>query len=144
MNQPWVYMCPSILKLPYLSPHPLPLGYPRAPPLSALFHASNLHWSSILQSFVFTLVLTSYVCCITCTGLLTECFSLNQKFIFDSWMEMSNKPNLTPYVKISPFFPQHYELLINTFHLKSIKVSPPKINIDLNYYKINLQYSLCL
>ena len=93
MNQPWVYTCPSILKLPYLSPHPHPLGCPRAPPLSALLHASNLHWSSILQSFVFTLVLTSYVCCITCTGLLTECFSLNQKFIFDSRMEMSNKPN---------------------------------------------------
>ena len=35
------------------------------------------------------------------------------------------------------------ELLINTFYLKSIKVSPHQINIDLNY-KINLQYSLCL
>ena len=37
----------------YVSPHPeppaqpLPLGYPRAPALSALLHGSNLYWSSI-------------------------------------------------------------------------------------------------
>ena len=30
-----------ILNLP---PHPIPLGHPSAPALSALFHASNLGW----------------------------------------------------------------------------------------------------
>ena len=38
------------LELPSrLPPHPIPLGCPRAPALSALLHASNLHWSSILH-----------------------------------------------------------------------------------------------
>ena len=31
----------------HLPPHPIPLGCPRAPALSALLHASNLHWSFI-------------------------------------------------------------------------------------------------
>ena len=31
----------------HLPPHPIPLGCPRAPALSALFHASNLDWWSI-------------------------------------------------------------------------------------------------
>ena len=45
MNQPWVYMCPPILKttLPPPSP-PHPQGHPRALALSALSHASNLDW----------------------------------------------------------------------------------------------------
>ena len=30
-------------------PHTIPQGGPRAPALSALFHASNLDWSSILH-----------------------------------------------------------------------------------------------
>ena len=43
MNQPWVYMCfpPSRTHLPL---HPIPQGCPRAPALSALFHALNLDW----------------------------------------------------------------------------------------------------
>ena len=36
--------CPS-----HLPPHSIPLGCPRAWALSALLHASNLHWSSILH-----------------------------------------------------------------------------------------------
>ena len=36
--------------LPY---HAIPLGCPRAPALSALLHASNLHWSSILHVVVY-------------------------------------------------------------------------------------------
>ena len=31
----------------HLPPHPISLGWPSAPALSALFHASNLGWSSI-------------------------------------------------------------------------------------------------
>ena len=45
MNQPRVYMCPEPRF--YLPPHPIPLGCPRAPTLSALFYALNLDWSSI-------------------------------------------------------------------------------------------------
>ena len=48
---------PPSWNLPHISAHPIPLGCPRAPALSALLHASNLHWSSI-YSLVFTLVLT--------------------------------------------------------------------------------------
>ena len=33
----------------HLSPHPIPLGSPRAPTLSALLHALNLHWSSVVH-----------------------------------------------------------------------------------------------
>ena len=38
----------------HLPPHPNPLGYPRAPNLSALLHASNLHWSSIVHMEIYT------------------------------------------------------------------------------------------
>ena len=37
----------------HLPPHPIPLGCPRAPALSALLHASNLHWSSILHMVIY-------------------------------------------------------------------------------------------
>ena len=41
---------PSWTSLPSPSlPNPIPLGCPRALALSALLHASNLHWSSILH-----------------------------------------------------------------------------------------------
>jgi len=55
MNQPRVYMCPPILNSPpYSLPTPShPLGCPRAPALSALLHASNLHWSSILHMVIY-------------------------------------------------------------------------------------------
>ena len=33
--------------------HPIPLGCPRALALSALLHALNLHWLSILQKLAF-------------------------------------------------------------------------------------------
>ena len=33
----------------HFPPHPIPLGCPRAPALSALLHALNLHWSSVLH-----------------------------------------------------------------------------------------------
>ena len=38
----------------YLTPHPIPLGCPRAPALSALFHALNLDWSSISHMVIYT------------------------------------------------------------------------------------------
>ena len=53
MNQPWMYMCPSLLKSPPTSlPTPIPLGCPRAPALSALLHVLNLHWSSVLYKAI--------------------------------------------------------------------------------------------
>ena len=36
----------------HLPPHPIPLGCPSAPALSALLHASDLHWSSILHMVI--------------------------------------------------------------------------------------------
>ena len=48
MNQPWVYMGTPHPEPPSHFPtYPIPLGCPRALTLSALLHASNLHWSSI-------------------------------------------------------------------------------------------------
>ena len=47
MNQPWVYMCPPSQIPSHLPTHPIPLGCRSAPAFSALFHASNLNWSSI-------------------------------------------------------------------------------------------------
>ena len=42
------YTCVHHLEPPsHLLPHPIPLGCPSAPALSALFHASNLDWSSM-------------------------------------------------------------------------------------------------
>ena len=37
----------------FLPPQPIPLGCPRAPALSALLHALNLHWSSILHVVIY-------------------------------------------------------------------------------------------
>ena len=37
----------------HLPPHSIPLGCPRAPALSALLHASNLYWSSILHTVIY-------------------------------------------------------------------------------------------
>ena len=47
MNQPRVYMCPPSQTPLSLPPQPIPMGCPSALALSALFHASNLDWSSI-------------------------------------------------------------------------------------------------
>ena len=54
MNQPRMHMRPPILKPPpLLPPHPIPLGCPRALALSALLHASILHWLSMHSPSVF-------------------------------------------------------------------------------------------
>ena len=39
--------------LSQLSSHPIALGCPGAPALTALLHASNLHWSSILHMVIY-------------------------------------------------------------------------------------------
>ena len=36
----------------HLPPHPIPLGCSRAPALSALLHASSMHWSSVLHMVI--------------------------------------------------------------------------------------------
>ena len=54
MNQPWVYMCAPIPKpTSHLPTQPIPLGCPNALALSALFHASNLDWSSISHMVIY-------------------------------------------------------------------------------------------
>ena len=54
MNQPQVHMCPLHPEHPCHFPsHPIPLGCSRALALSALFHPSNLHWSSILLLVIY-------------------------------------------------------------------------------------------
>ena len=58
MNQPRVYMCPPSQSPSLLPPHPIPLGCPSAPVLSALFHAWNLDWWSISH-----MVIYMFQCC---------------------------------------------------------------------------------
>ena len=54
MNQLQVHMCPPHPEpTSHLPPHSIPLGCPRAPALSALLHASNLHWPSILHVVIY-------------------------------------------------------------------------------------------
>ena len=48
------HMCvPNIEPYSHRLPHPIPLGCPRGPALRVLFHAPNLHWSSILYTLIY-------------------------------------------------------------------------------------------
>ena len=58
MNLPWVYMGPPSWTPSRLPPHPIPLGCPSAPALSALLHASHLDWLSISH-----MVMYMFQCC---------------------------------------------------------------------------------
>ena len=59
MIKPWEYICPSHPEHPsQLHLYTILLGCSRAPALSALLHASNLHWSSILH-----MVIYKFQCC---------------------------------------------------------------------------------
>ena len=53
MSQPWVYVGPTILNPFHLPPPPVPLGFPRAPALRALPHASDLCESSVLHMVIY-------------------------------------------------------------------------------------------
>ena len=52
----WIsHGCTCVPPSPMLTPppHPIPLGWPRAPALSALLHALSLHWSSVLHMVIY-------------------------------------------------------------------------------------------
>ena len=54
VNQSWVHICPPILNIPPTSlPTPSLWVVPEQPALSALLHALNLHWSSILHMVIY-------------------------------------------------------------------------------------------
>ena len=53
MNQSQVHISTHPEPPSKLPPHPIPLVCPRASPLSALLHAWNLHWSSILHMVIY-------------------------------------------------------------------------------------------
>ena len=70
MNQPWVHMCPPRPELhSHLPLYPIPLGCPRAPGMSALLHASNLHWSAISHMVIYMFqcysLKSSHLCLLT-------------------------------------------------------------------------------
>ena len=48
-----VHVFPHSKPRSHLPSHPIPLGCPRALALSALLHASNLHWSPILYMVIY-------------------------------------------------------------------------------------------
>ena len=53
MNQPRVHVSFHPEPPSHLPPHRIPLACLRAPALSVLLHASNLHWSSILHMLTY-------------------------------------------------------------------------------------------
>ena len=53
MNQSQVHISTHPEPSSRLPPHPIPPGCPRALALSALLHASNLHWSSISHMVIY-------------------------------------------------------------------------------------------
>ena len=64
MNQPQVYMCPHPESPSHFPPCSIPLTCPRAPALSALLHALNLHWSSVLHMVIhicFSAILSNHL-----------------------------------------------------------------------------------
>ena len=53
MNQPW-YTCAPHPETPFhLLPHPIFQGYPSAPALSTVSHASNLDWRSVSHMIIY-------------------------------------------------------------------------------------------
>ena len=60
MNQPRVYVCPPHPETPsHLPPHPIPLGCPSAPALSALCQTLNLDWLSVSHTvYVYHMYIT--------------------------------------------------------------------------------------
>ena len=89
-------------------PHPIPLGCPRALALSALLHALNLHWSSILHMVIY----------------MFQCYSL-----------ISSHPRLLPESK-SLFFTSVSLLLSSIWghrsHLSKFHIYVLKYNICLS------------
>ena len=55
------HVSPILNPLPHLPPHPIPLSWPRPPALSALLHALNLHWSSMLHMVIYVPMLFSQI-----------------------------------------------------------------------------------
>ena len=48
-----IHVCSHPETPSHLLPHPIPLGFPKAPTLGALLHASNSHLSSILHMVIY-------------------------------------------------------------------------------------------
>ena len=65
MNQPWVYMYPTIL-------NPAPTSLPTPHLCVVPKHASNLHWSSVLHVVIYML----------------QCYSLISKSLFFTFMSL--------------------------------------------------------
>ena len=53
MNQPWVYMCPTILNSPPTSLPTHPSGLSQSTSFGCLLHASILHWSSVSHMVIY-------------------------------------------------------------------------------------------
>ena len=62
-------MCPPSWTPSHLPPHLIPQNWPSVPPLSALFHASNLDWWSISHMVIYKFQCYSFLM-FNCTGLL--------------------------------------------------------------------------
>ena len=55
------YVSPQLETPSHLPPYPIPLGYSRTLALSALLHALNLHWSSILHTVIYMFQCYSFI-----------------------------------------------------------------------------------
>ena len=92
----------------HLPPHPIPLGCPSTPALSALFHASNLDWASISH-----MVIYMFQCCSHKSShprlplLLLHCLQVSCSDVLSSLRPsvISLLPPSIPYPQTSVLFP---------------------------------------
>ena len=73
-----LHVSPPHPELPSQLPPPIPMGCPRALALSALLHALNLHWLSILHMTMYVSMLFSHI--VPPSSSLTESKSLFPTF----------------------------------------------------------------
>ena len=92
----------------HLPAHPIPLGCPRAPALSALLYASNLHWSSMFSSVAQSCPTLCYPVDCSMPGFpvsITNSQSLLKHMSIESMMPSSHLILCHPLLLLSSIFP---------------------------------------
>ena len=98
----------------HFPPHPIPLGGPRALALSALLHASNLHWSSILHILIY----------------MFQCYSLKSSHLLPPFAFSHKSPKVCS-LHLCLFYCLTYKIIIAVF-LNSIYVLIYSVGVSLS------------
>ena len=142
MTQPWVYMCPPILKPPpHLCP-PHPSGLSQSTSFECPASCIKLALVIYLQFGLYISTNIMYVVLLVLGFWQNVFLWIKSLSLLHGWKSLISL-TLAPLCKNLPILSSTLWIANKYIFLKSIKFSPHKINIDLNY-KINLQYSLCL